>query len=149
VIHTFKAPTAFTNASAALTIDAKGTLYGTLRRDFSGAVFSLTPPVAPATDWRFTTLAPFLFSRVSAVVLDDSNGKLYGTTSWMGKSSGYFQITPPVAPSLQWTRTWLLIFDRDTDGVDPSSLLIGANGVLYGTMRDGGPLGHGTVFQIK
>ena len=75
---------------------------------------------------------------------------LYGT-NLTGGSAGLgtvFQLAPPAAPGGLWTETILHSFQGGNDGAQPfSGVLIGPNGVLYGsTPADGGTLG--TVFEL-
>ncbi len=62
-------------------------------------------------------------------------GVLYGTTTNGGKDSDglVFSLKPPASPGGLWTKQTILQFDG-TDGAFPyGPLVIGANGVLYGT----------------
>jgi hypothetical protein len=136
-----------------IVLDGRGALYGTTRQDgrLYGAAFKLTPPVAPATTWQYATIAIFPYDLDTGMVLDSASGALYGTSASRGTGTVggiLFKLTPPVAPSLKWTNATLHDLFRYTDGVDPSRLLIGPNGVLYGTTNSGGAKDRGTVFQF-
>lgn len=83
-----------------------------------------------------------------AGVVQDSSGALYGVSS--SGSTGWgsvFQLTPGTGGT--WTESTLYTFTGGADGATPlGALLIGANGILYGTTYDGGAHGYGTVFQL-
>ena len=83
----------------------------------------------------------------------DANGDLFGTTLG-GGSGGYgtvFEIKnsgTAAAPVYDATPTTLVTFNN-TNGAHPeASLIVDANGDLFGTTLDGGS-GYGTVFEIK
>ena len=99
-----------------------------------------------------------------AGLVADSNGVLYGTTAngglpasdewWVTDGCGtVFSLTPPASPSAGWTETILYRFTGGSDGCGPSGLVIGSDGVLYGTTSNGeadGAVGLplGTVFSL-
>ena len=78
------------------------------------------------------------------------NGVLYGTTAF-GGAGGFgnvFSLTPPAAAGGAWTEDVLYTF-AGGDGFSPfGSVVIGADGVLYGTTYLLGPSKHGTVFSL-
>src|SRR5580658_5585226 len=58
-------------------------------------------------------------------------------------------LTPPASPGGPWSEDVLYAFGNSPgDGIGPSTLLIGNDGVLYGTTLDGGAYGYGTVFSL-
>jgi uncharacterized repeat protein (TIGR03803 family) len=89
------------------------------------------------------------------------NGTLYGTSYLGGTygeappgSNGYgtvFSLTPPQSPGGAWTETTLWNFGGTaTDGQMPAAgVVIGPNGVLYGTTSRGGAHLNGTVFSLS
>jgi uncharacterized repeat protein (TIGR03803 family) len=88
-----------------------------------------------------------------ASLVFDANGDLFGTTAG-GGSNGYgtvFEIAnygTLTAPIFATTPTTLVSFNW-TNGADPyGSLIIDANGDLFGTTAFGGTNGVGTVFEI-
>ena len=84
-----------------------------------------------------------------AGLIADANGDLFGTTSGGGASQEgtVFEITD-TATGYATTPTTLASFDG-TDGADPSgSLIVDADGDLFGTTLNGGAYGGGTVFEI-
>lgn len=135
---------------------ANGTLIGTTYGGTYGTVFTLTPPVPPATAWTRTVIFRFKAGSLSAapfggVVRDPATGYLYGSAS-QGGAFGHgtiFQLTPPASGSGEWTETILHSFQGQAagDGDQPSSALIRSKKTLYGTTAAGGTAGQGTVFS--
>jgi uncharacterized repeat protein (TIGR03803 family) len=130
---------------AGLVMDGSGNLYGTTAAGgapASGTVFELAKGAG-----TITTLAAFdnngQFPQAGLIM--DRSGNLYGTTQYggafghgtvfeMGKGSG--------------TITTLASF-KGADGSFPyGSLGMDGNGNLYGTTRQGGAFGRGTVFEL-
>ena len=161
-----------------LVVAPNGVLYGTTETggvidarfcpNGCGTVFSLTPPVPPATSWTYQDIYQFQgpsdgnFPVTGLVAGPD--GTLYGTTSRGGSIDA-----PECAPlgcgtvfslSFQrsfglWVKTILYSFQGSTDGDYVNDLAMGAGGVLYGTTIEGGGdincgggYGCGTVFQL-
>jgi uncharacterized repeat protein (TIGR03803 family) len=84
-------------------------------------------------------------------LVTDSKGALYGTT-YGGGTSGYgtvFKLTP--AGSGAYTERVLYSFNGGAGANPEGTLLIGANGVLYGTTKNGGDLGCscGVLFALS
>jgi uncharacterized repeat protein (TIGR03803 family) len=48
----------------------------------------------------------------------------------------------------QWTEAVLYSFKGGTDGKSPDGVIFDATGNLYGTTREGGTSGYGTVFKL-
>jgi len=86
-----------------------------------------------------------------AGVIIGTKGELYGTT-WAGGDSAagvVFQLTPPQSGGLPWTESTLHSFNFVADGGDPEAgVVLGTDGTISGTAPVGGPVGHGTVFQL-
>jgi uncharacterized repeat protein (TIGR03803 family) len=168
VLYTFTDNTDGGGASGPLALDSHGNLYGTTSTggdNYKGSVFELSPNQNGI--WTLTVLHSFTGGAdgsfpFGGVVLDKA-GNLYGTASEGGELSAcsaagcgvVFQLS---AQSLgNWTETVLHNF-VETDGALPSSaLVLGGNGVLYGTTMVGGTgtgclgspaNGCGTVFQV-
>ena len=86
------------------------------------------------------------------------SGILYGTTDAGGLGACFFypsgcgtvfSLSPPSSPGGTWTENVLYSFNGGNDGRGPnSSVVIGTNGVLYGTTVAGGPADTGTVFSL-
>ena len=75
-------------------------------------------------------------------------GTLYGTTSAGGSANcdggcgTVFKVTPRGAKSVVYS------FKGGRDGAVPVASLISVGGTLYGTAREGGRRGNGTVFAV-
>jgi uncharacterized repeat protein (TIGR03803 family) len=149
-----------------LAIDKSGAIYGTTgvsRKNSAGktsgwgGVFKLSPPGKPGAAWKESVLFRFnknLNDGFGVGLVMDSKGALYGAAPSAGpKGFGtIFKLTPPTKGQSEWTVTTLHAF-RETDGSQPSSLVIDQDGALYGTTDDDDwPTGHesgdGTVFKL-
>ncbi|MBV8343497.1 MAG: hypothetical protein JO190_00705 [Candidatus Eremiobacteraeota bacterium] len=73
-------------------------------------------------------------------------GVLYGTTSSGGLGGGTVFSMPA---SSKRERTIHVFLPNTNDGVHPAARLVAVNGALYGTTRDGGTRGRGTIFSIS
>ena len=136
------------------------TTYGgrinSLCRAGCGTVYSLTPPVVPGGAWTEKVLYGFAPQdgdgrNPSSGVVIAPGGVLYGTTTYGGGGSGssgtVFSLTPPTVPGEPMTETILHAFNGP-DGAAPAALVLGPEGVLYGTAVGGGTSGSGTVFKL-
>jgi hypothetical protein len=98
-------------------------------------------------------------------VIADASGNLYGVTvnggdGTVGTDSGNgvaYMLAPPPAGKFKWKETVLYRFKPVDDGSGPTgTLLMGADGVLYGATAYGGNgvvagqsnSGYGTIFQL-
>jgi hypothetical protein len=84
--------------------------------------------------------------------LIDVNGTLYGTTAHGGTSCGSTGCETVYSMTTTGTENVLYSFTGGTDGAQPNSLLMGANGTLFGTTQKGGcPPGDGcgTIFALS
>ena len=140
-----------------------GALYGTDLYDGSdncfpsgcGVVYELTPPAGRGDAWTETTIHTFTGppgdgAGSFAALTVGRGGVLYGTTFYGGSGacdSGFvlgcgtvFQLTPPSAPGGPWAESVIYNFaGTDGDGAAPvSSVVLGKNGVLYGTTQHAG-----------
>jgi uncharacterized repeat protein (TIGR03803 family) len=137
-------------------IGTNGALYDTT----PGTVFELTPPTSSGGAWIESVLYSFMGgtdgTASEASMAIGSGGVLYGTTM-MGGNRGcsfsegcgtVYSLTPPTSPGGYWTETVLHRFSG-SDGASPlAGVVVGKNGVLYGTTASGGPGGGGTVFAL-
>jgi uncharacterized repeat protein (TIGR03803 family) len=134
------------NPSAGLVQGTDGSFYGTTYdggANGDGTVFKMTPIGV------LTTLVSFNGTNganPSGALAQGTNGNFYGTTSAGGTNGGYgtvFEITPA------GVLTSLVSFNN-TNGADPAApLVLGTNGIFYGTTYYGGASGNnGTVFQM-
>lgn len=168
VLHTFTGQQSKTGEvpSAGLIFDKQGALYGTTASPYdcalgSRTVFKLTPPASGKSAWTETVLTDFKgtpagcpFSRL----LFDAQGALYGTTGYGGSKAGYdggsvFKLTPaPSGKSSGWTLSFLHGFRSmpSAGGAHPRGLIIGKDGVFYGTLAEYGDTvdGQGAVFRL-
>jgi uncharacterized repeat protein (TIGR03803 family) len=121
-------------------------------------VAAQTPPPTLKTLYNFTGGSTGASPQAGVVI--GSGGVFYGTTSYGGTGScsgslpgcgTVFSLNMPTSPGGPWTETVLYSFIGGSDGAQPDTgLVIGKNGVLYGTTRYGGMgvLGSGTVFSL-
>jgi len=138
--------------AAGLILDAAGNLYGATQGGGSGGggtVFELSPEAGDT--WSFSTLAglqgPSSGGPNGGLVMDAA-GSLYGTTSGDGVDDwgSVFQLT---WSNGAWGYHSLHDFTGGMDGGTPeSSLVLDANGNLYGTASLGGMYGQGVAFKI-
>ena len=148
---------AFAYPNAPVTIGAKGVLYGTTSNN-GGAVYSLAPPASPGSPWTASLLHEFAGGgdgyHPGAGVVIGSGGILYGTTVSGGTAvcscGTVFSLTPPASSGGAWTESVIYSFTGGGDGAAPlAGVVIGKNGVLYGTTSSGGEfLYYGTVYSL-
>jgi uncharacterized repeat protein (TIGR03803 family) len=132
--------------SAGLIIDASGNLYGTT---YAGGAGSLGVVFKVAPDGTQTVLYSFKGGNdgadPNAAVIADASGNLYGTT-YGGGTSGLGTVFELAANG---TESVLHSFAGGSDGANPfASLILDANGNLYGTTWSGGSGGYGTVYKV-
>jgi uncharacterized repeat protein (TIGR03803 family) len=130
----------------ALTFDRSGNLYGSAGFGGSnnlGVVFDLTPG---SGGWTYSALYE---SGSDAGWIFDNAGNLYGFT---GPGTYHAGAVAELSPGSDgWTYTALYSFDpQKKDGyISENALIFDSSGNLYGTAKDGGPLGGGTVFEVS
>ena len=144
-------------------LSASGALYGTTTGGGvnSGTVYEMTPPTVKGALWNYTLLHSFESTdgaNPDAPLVIATNGVIYGTTPNGGNGSScgtVFAMTPPAAPGGSWTFNTIYTFLGGNDGCHPwwAGVVIGKNGVLYGTTSyGGGPgnsgSGYGAVFEL-
>ena len=104
---------------------------------------------------QFTTLYSFTGlkdgGRPLYGVVAGPDGVLYGTTIDGGKDhlGTVFKLKPPCAPDRDWRLIVIHDFSGGVYGFSPSGVVIGPDGVLYGTTNEGGPYGRGSVFSLQ
>lgn len=125
-----------------------------------GTIFSLQPQANGGTPWVETTLYSFAggadATPPQTALIQDANGTLYGASNGGSFSSGCFDgcgaifaLTPPSTPGAPWSESILYSFTGGSDGLGPSSsLVLGQNGVLYGTATNGGASSNGVVYAL-
>jgi hypothetical protein len=168
VVYTFSGGSDGFAAEPGLIIGEHGVLYGTTASggassEGAGSVFSLAPPTSTEGSWNYTLL--YGFSLLNSVpgqdplagVVIGKGGVLYGTTFGGGTwgSGTVFSLTPPTSPGGPWTEAVLHAFApfpfSPGDGLNPyASLVIGEDGVIFGTTYMGGTSGlnEGTTFSL-
>jgi uncharacterized repeat protein (TIGR03803 family) len=141
------------NPYGSLIADANGDLFGTTSSGGAsgdGTVFELTPN---GSSYTLNTLVSFSGTDgafPTSSLIADANGDLFGITN-QGGANGVgtvFELTPNGS---SYTLNTLVSFSfSGTDGAYPQgSLIVDANGDLFGTTVGGGASGDGTVFEIS
>jgi len=151
---------------AGVAIGQGGVLFGTTcdgGTNGYGTVFSLGSPESPGGAWNETIIHNFTGSGDGSGpcggLVFGKDGLLYGATEYGGIAGAgtVFSITPPSARGGAWTETVLYNFAGGSDGQAPSAgVVIGQDGVLYGTTSQGGirksscvfGSGCGTLFSL-
>jgi len=139
---------------AGLAFDRSGNLYGTTStggQNDGGTVFEIVPSSGA---WTLNTINSFVAYATpwSTLTLDPATGNFYGTT-WGGGDLGFgsvFKLTPSGGG---WVQTVLYSFsDKDDGGHPVGSVVLDANGNLFGTTYYGGngPCdgGCGVIWEI-
>jgi hypothetical protein len=145
----------------ALAIGSNGVLYGTTVSggtwlgcgDFAcGTAFELAPPTVPGGVWSEKLIHDFGdtwdgdWPRAGVAI--GASGVLYGTTSAGGQDFGgagepvVYELAPPEAAGKPWRYGVL-----HGGGGSGAGVLIGTDGLLYGTLG-GGTYNFGMVFQL-
>jgi uncharacterized repeat protein (TIGR03803 family) len=142
----------YTNgAPTGLVLGRDGIVYGTTAGWFGccdsdfGSVFQMT------TNGVLTTLVSFTGPNgayPAAGLVWGRDGNYYGTTRY-GGSNGYgtvFQVTTNgmLTTLVSFTKT-----DTGPNGFPLNELLLGSDGNFYGTTKEGGSNGYGTVFTMN
>ncbi len=152
ILHYFQGGNDGGQPYAGLTFDPAGNLYGATLGIGSGVVFQLTPT---GGNWNFNPLLtlPGRGSGPYGTLVMDAAGNLYGATESGGVNGqgSVFKLTPSAGG---WTYTDLHDFNG-SDGSSPiGSLVVGADGNIYGTTYGGansgceGDSGCGEVFEV-
>ncbi len=157
ILHSFANNPDGAYPSSGVTIGGGGELYGIAFIGGSygvGAVYALSPPSVEGADWSeqiiysFNYLTGGGFSPYTGLV-NDRHGTLYGTTEYGGVygSGTVFELSPPAIADGDWTEALLYSFTGGSDGGSPKAgLVLGVNGLLYGTTSAGGLSNLGTLF---
>ena len=143
---------------AALTSDADGNLYGTTYTgapDGNGTVFELSPPAAGKKNWTQTVLYRFSTKVKDGIypdssVISDNSGNLFGTTSEGGINDAgvVFELVRP-GQGGKWKEVVLHRCTGGADGGTPhGTLVLGADGALYGAAGFGGTTGAGLIYSF-
>jgi len=140
---------------------SNGILYGTSRDGGTstacfvgcGTFFSVTPPSAGQPGWSVHVLYSFTGGADSypLSVVAGGNGEFFGTAGGIGCPSecGYVFSMAQDAPGSPWKEK-VIYTATDTDAVNNFlSIVVGGNGVIYGTTTYGGTYDYGSVFSLK
>ena len=159
VLYTFNGRHA-ENPSSGLVLDKAGNAYGTtagggFHHGTGGTVYQISPTTGFHLIYGFS--GPDGLQPQGNVTIDDA-GNLYGTTVYGGSNSKgcnnlgcgtVFMLSPPVNGGA-WTETVLYSFSGGADGSNPqASVILDSAGNLFGTTKNGGDLGAGTVFELS
>jgi uncharacterized repeat protein (TIGR03803 family) len=139
-----------------LTFDAAGNLYGVTDgggNQNAGTAFELSPNGDGG--WTEAVLHSFGdgndgIQPLRGTLVFDAAGNLYGTSTQGGYYGvgAVFELTPNGNGS--WSETLIHNFDRGIQGNWPmGSVIIDADGNLYGTTMEGGTNNAGTVFELS
>jgi uncharacterized repeat protein (TIGR03803 family) len=164
VLHAFTGNNAEGHPEGSLAWDAAGNLYG---RAFYGGIecqsygqcgilYRLTPVLSGG--WKFAPIHTFTGGEdgdIPGPIIFDASGIVYGTTGGGGASNAgtVFRLAPTSKGG--WEETVIYSFAGGTDGAGPTSVVLGPEGILYGSTESGGKPnacprlgGCGTVFAI-
>jgi len=163
-LYTFPGGTKGSSPAGNLAVGAGGTIFGVTIDGGAtaepctagcGTVFSLAPPTAPGGPWTEGVLHAFEPQiddgyEPQAGVLLGPGGILYGTTAAGGAGAGgiVFSLVLPAAPGAPMTETILHAFVFSADGKDPLALVLGPDGVLYGTTEYAASTASGIIFAL-
>jgi len=151
---------AFAPFPSSLTLGNNGKLYGTTQyggEQNSGLVFTLDPTTNQLEfvadfDGAYDAEYDYHYSHLPSALTWDKGDLFYGTTLLGGdKGSGSIFTFNPQDNSL----TTLASFEGYTDeygytySLSPSALVLGGNGLLYGTTAYGGEFGDGSLFAFN
>ncbi len=155
-MHNFTGGTANgQNPAAPLIQGQKGVLYGVTFAGGSanlGVVFRMNLDGTGYTNIHSFTGPPSDGKWPMGGLMQDSNGMLYGTclNGGANNNGAVFKLaTNGTSYSLLWNFTAVSSGGTNADGAGPESTLVqGADGLLYGTTQRGGPNSLGTLFRV-
>lgn len=149
---------------AGLVLSKRGVLFGTTTMGGTGhgTLFVLKPPAAPGDSWTKEILYKFAGGSNGvdpAGLVIGKDGALYSTMTQGGNSScssdfvsgcgTVFAVTPPDSPGSPWVFNTLHSFTGGDDGWNPSGVVMGSDGRLFGTCAQGGPATYyGALFVL-
>jgi uncharacterized repeat protein (TIGR03803 family) len=121
-----------------------------------GVVFRVRPPTtipkSALAPWDESVLYRFTGGSDGGQPLGDivfdQTGNIYGVTYQGGATNNgvIYELTPAGGG---WTETVLYSAQNNGDGANPVFLTLDTLGNLYGVFYNGGPHGHGAVFQLS
>ena len=143
-------------APGALALGQNGSFYGGTISGGSlgyGTIIRVTGAGAVSTLYDFGQPYGPIF--MSSGLVQVPNGNFYATSPYGGTNcvntagcGTVFKMTPSGAVTTVYNFCSLPSGLNCLDGSSPASLILGANGNLYGTTADGGAFSGGTVFEI-
>jgi uncharacterized repeat protein (TIGR03803 family) len=148
ILYTFQNRADGAGPGAGLIFDSAGNLYGITSYGGQygfGTAYQLSPS---SGSWTFSTIFNFADGGGSTASLTmDAAGNLYGTLPNAYPYDGeVFKLTPGMGG---WTVTVLYRFGGGDDGSSPyGSVVLDADGNIYGTTEGGGAYGKGVVWEI-
>ena len=125
--------------------DSVPVLYGVASDSRGGAVFRL---VAARGMETFPLNPNSTGSDPQGPLRVASDGNLYGTAQSGGKYALGTVFALQVNPSTNLSKVYDFCRDQACGGSPNGPLVLGWDGALYGTTREGGDQGHGTVFRL-
>lgn len=140
--------------SAALVTGSDGALYGTTLGSATGdgTVFRITPAGALTVLHRFTSDPVNGYHGPGGNGVVERNGLLFGSTPGdagftpsLNTAGSLYQLLPGAGPD---AAAITLHRFSGADGAQPTGLVSGQDGLLYGSTRNGGESGIGTLFRI-
>ena len=139
---------------AGLIQDSNGNFYGTTANGDSGTgtVFTITSSGVQKKLYNFKGGTTGAFPQ--AGLIQASDGNFYGTTTFGGRTGCSFDngcgtVFKITSSGVKPIKTTLYRFAGKTDGANPyAGLVQGSDGSFYGTTKNGGLYGSGTVFKI-
>lgn len=115
-----------------------------------GTFFVLAPPATAGGDWTKTVLFDFSGGDGGSAPVStsrfDTSGSIYIATS--DGHGAIVRLTPPRSGPA-WTETVLYRFTGGVDGTGPFSLVLGANGEVFGIAGGGGRGKAGIAFELS
>ena len=142
---------------AGLILDKEGNLYGSTQGS-SGVGRAIVFELMPQADGRWQEKILHTFglnsgdgAEPTSPLSMDNTGNLYGTTFYGGPfyDGTVFKLMPQ--PDGSWAENILYVFGGFgiADGLNPDGgVILDESGNLYGTTKNGGEYGDGTVFEI-
>jgi uncharacterized repeat protein (TIGR03803 family) len=141
-------------STSTLLMDRAGRLYGTLDSD-TGSVFQVR---RAGSGWVLDRLRGFGLGRGQDPVdfgglTTDPDGSLYGTTVGNAGLGTVFKLSPPptacTTALCSWDLTVLYEFAAQVGLYAESNVVFDAAGNLYGTAKEGGANGGGSVYELS
>ena len=147
------------NPEFPLVKDSTGCIYGLTQEGGehgAGSIYRIPSAGGFQTIHSFPGSAnPFASTIPKGPLLMGRDGELFGTISLDFNSTGPFGTVYEVTPNGEYTVLHVFRGDisvNSTDGVDPSNLVQGSDGLLYGSTSSGGRVGQipasGIIFRV-